>query len=94
MEISRHIPMPRRIWSFGGRIHDAIESGNGFVVRALLAIGMDIEELDSNGRTPLVHAVENHQEAIYKLLLEKGASVGPLKAFTSGMDIKERSLTH
>ena len=56
-----------------GRIHNAIENGNVFVIRTLLALGMDIEELDSNGRTPLVHAIMKHQEAICKLLLEKGA---------------------
>ena len=74
-----------------GRTHNAIENGNGFVVRALLAMGMDIEELDSNGRTPLIHATLKCEEATCKLLLEKGASVGALKAFTSGMDINERS---
>jgi len=74
-----------------GRIHNAIENGNVFVIRALLAIGMDIEEVDSTGRTPLVHAIMKYQEAICGLLLEKGASVEPLKAFTTGMDLKERS---
>jgi len=74
-----------------GRIHNAIENGNGFVIRTLLAMGMDVEELDSSGRTPLVHAAVKHQVAICKLLLEKGASVEVLKAFTSGMDLKERS---
>ncbi|KAF8455167.1 ankyrin repeat-containing domain protein [Terfezia claveryi] len=76
-----------------GRIHNAIENGNVFVVRTLLAMGMDSEELDSNGRTPLVHAIMKHQETICKLLLEKGAcaSVDVLKNFTSGTDLKERS---
>jgi len=82
-----------RIWSSRGRIHHAIENGNEFVVRTVLAMGMDIEELDSNGRTPLVRAIMKQQEAICKLLLEKGAcgSGEALKAFTSGMDLKERS---
>jgi len=70
-----------------------IDLGNEFVVRTLLAIGMGLEELDSDGRTPLVHAAIRRREAICKLLLEKGASVEALKAFTSGMDIKERSGT-
>ncbi|RPB25043.1 ankyrin [Terfezia boudieri ATCC MYA-4762] len=76
-----------------GRIHNAIENGNVFVVRTLLAMGMDTEELDSNGRTPLVHAIMKHQEIICKLLLEKGActSADTLKTFTCGMDFKERS---
>ena len=76
-----------------GRIHNAIENGNGFVIKTLLAMGTDIEELDSNGRTPLIHAIMKHQEPICKLLLEKGAcaSVEVLKSFTSGMDFRERS---
>jgi len=78
-------------WSSRGRIHNAIENGNGFVVRALLSIGVDIEELDSKGRTPLIHATVKGQESICKLLLEKNASVGALKGFTSCMDISERS---
>jgi len=86
-------PRPRRIWSSRRRIHNAIENGNEFVVRTVLTMGMDIEELDSNGRTPLVHAIMKHQGAICKLLLEKGAcgSGEALKSYTSGMDLKERS---
>jgi len=38
---------------------------------------------------PLVHAAVKHQEAICNLLLEKGASVEALKAFTSGMTFTE-----
>ena len=79
-------PKSRSKRSSRGRMHNAIENGNVFVVRTLLAIGVDIEELDSSGRTPLVHAAVKHQEAICNLLLEKGASVEALKAFTSGMD--------
>ena len=61
-------PKPRRIWSSRGRIHNAIENSNEFVVRTVLAMGMDIEELDSNGRTPLVHATMKRQGAVCKLL--------------------------
>ena len=57
----------------------------------MLAIGIDIEELDSDGRTPLVHAVVKHREAICNLLLEKGASLDSLQTFTRGMDLKEKS---
>jgi len=74
-----------------GRIHSAIENGNRLVVKALLVMGMDLEELDSSGRTPLVHAAMKHQEAICIQLLEKGASLEAMKAFTSSMDINERS---
>jgi len=84
-------PNSRGKRSSRGRIHNAIENGNGFVVRTLLSMGMDVEERDSNGRTPLIHAAMKRQEAICKLLLEKGASVEALKALTSGMDLKEKS---
>jgi len=90
MEIPRS-PKSQSKRSSRGRIHNAIENGNGFVVRTLLAIGGDIEELDSSGRTPLVHAVVKQRESICKLLLEKGANIGALEVFTSGMDPKERS---
>ena len=85
-------PKSRRRWSSRGRIHNAIENGNEFVIKTLLAMGVDIEELDSSGRTPLAHAAVKHQEAICKFLLEKGASLEALRAFTSGMDINERKL--
>jgi len=58
-----------------GRIHNAIETGNGFFVRSLLAMGTDVEELDSSGRTPLIHALEKQHVAICKILVEKGASI-------------------
>ncbi|KAF8423351.1 ankyrin repeat-containing domain protein [Tirmania nivea] len=90
IETHRSRPYSRRKWSSRGRIHNAIEAGNEFVVRTLLNMGMDVEELDSSGRTPLVHAAVKHQEAICKLLLEKGAKVGALKTFTSGMTFTER----
>src|SRR5205085_189438 len=48
-------------------------------------------EVDMEGRTPLVYAAVNHQEAVCKLLLEKGASTEVLKAFTKSMDINKRS---
>jgi len=68
-------PRPRRIWSSRGIIHNAIENGNEFVVRTVLAMGMDIEEADSNGRTPLLHAIEKHHVAICNLLVERGATI-------------------
>ena len=84
---------PRSKWSSRGRLHNAIEAGNELAVRTMLAMGMDVEELDSNGRTPLIHATVNCQEATCKLLLGKSANVAALGAFTSGMgmDIKEKS---
>jgi len=49
------------------------------VVRTLLALGADIEEVDSKGRTPLVHAAYEGHQAICKLLLEKGASIDAVR---------------
>ena len=66
-------------WSSRGRIHNAISGGNDNVVRTLLALGADIEEVDSKGRTPLVHAAYEGREAICKLLLEKGASIDAVR---------------
>jgi len=90
-EIHRSRPKTRRRWSSRGRLHNAIENGNSFAVRTVLAMGMDIEELDLNGRTPLLHATMKRQEAICKMLIEKGASIEALRLFTSGMNLKERS---
>jgi len=91
-ETPRNPAKPRTKRSSRGRIHNAVETGNVFVIRALLAMGMDIEELDSRGRTPLVHAIMKRQEAICKLSLEKGASASgeALNVFASGMDLPQR----
>lgn len=40
----------------------------------LLGCGADVEELDGDGRTPLVHAAVELQEPICEILLEHGAS--------------------
>jgi len=77
IETPRSPSKPRSKRSSRGRLHNAIENDNGFAVRALLALGMDIGELDSNGRTPLLHAIEKHHMAICKILVEKGASIIP-----------------
>ena len=52
-------------------------------------MGVDIEELDSSSRTPLLHAIEKLHVSICILLLEKGASVAAWKALTSGMTYTE-----
>ncbi|KAF8459991.1 hypothetical protein BDZ91DRAFT_851794 [Kalaharituber pfeilii] len=54
-------------------IHYAIREGNENAVQDLLTSGMDIEERDSKGRTPLGHAAYMGHERISKLLLERGA---------------------
>jgi ankyrin repeat protein len=62
-------------WSTKGRIHNAIAAGNDYVVRTLLTMGSDIEELNRNGETPLALALLKKRDVIAKLLLEKGASI-------------------
>jgi ankyrin repeat protein len=62
-------------WSTKGRIHNAIAAGNDYVVRTLLTMGSDIEELNLNGETPLALALLKKRNVIAKLLLEKGASI-------------------
>jgi len=79
-------PKSRRIWSSRGRIHNAIESGDECAIRTLLSLGVDIEELDSSSRTPLLHAIEKLHVPICILLLEKGAT---WEALTSGMTFTE-----
>ena len=70
----------------------AIDIGYDLAVRTIIHLEpWVLVEVDTEGRTPLVHATMKHQEATCKLLLETGASVEPLKAFTTNMDLKGRS---
>jgi ankyrin repeat protein len=74
------VSVPRRSssrlnWSTKGRIHNAVASGNDYVVRTLLTMGSDIEEVNRNGETPLALALLKKRNVIAKLLLEKGASI-------------------
>jgi ankyrin repeat protein len=80
----------RRKWSSKGRIHNAIASGNEYVVRALLALGSDIEERDRDGKTPLAHAVLRNREAIVKPLLQKGADFEVLTALGPTINLEGR----
>jgi len=70
----------------------AINMNYGLAVHAIIHLQPQVlEEVDTEGRTPLVYAAVHYQQAIYLLLLEKGASLDGLKAFTNSMDIHERS---
>jgi ankyrin repeat protein len=74
------VSVPRRSssrlnWSTKGRIHNAVAAGNDYVVRTLLTMGSDIEEVNLNGETPLALALLKKRDVIAKLLLEKGASI-------------------
>jgi ankyrin repeat protein len=73
-----------------GRLKSAIREGKETVVRMLLSMGADVEERDSQSRTPLAEAVLYKHESIVKLLLEKGASVDALKAIGTTTDLNGR----
>jgi hypothetical protein len=74
-------------WSSKGQIHNAISEGNEYVVRMLLALGSDIEELDRQDKTPLAHAVLSNNEVMVKLLCTgEGANTEALKALGSRID--------
>jgi ankyrin repeat protein len=45
------------------------------VMITLLENGHNLNPKDSNGRTPLLYAVDNGHEEVVKLLLEKGAKL-------------------
>ena len=70
-----------------GGTHRAIDNHVSFTIgklRLLIQLGADIEEVDSEGRTPLQHAAINLREDIYEFLLDSGAIVrtGALPAAT------------
>ena len=46
---------PRSKWYYG-RMHKAIETGSELVIRTMLTMEIDIEELDLHSQTPLIHA--------------------------------------
>lgn len=53
----------------------AVKQGHEAVLKVLLACGVDINEKDSDGRTPLLQAAASGNEVMAKLLLEKGANI-------------------
>ena len=59
-----------------GCIHQAIDRDTVEMIKLLVKIGADIEEVDSQGRTPLIHAASNFEHEICEFLLESGAGVG------------------
>jgi ankyrin repeat protein len=72
---SRRKSSTKAKWSSRGRIHNAIDAGNDYVVRMLLNLGADVEEIDREGHSPLAHACFKNGEAFVMLLLEKGADL-------------------
>lgn len=59
-----------------GSLHIAASKGSDRMVEMLLQQGLDRDERDSDGRTPLMHAVIRGHEAVARILLARGASLG------------------
>lgn len=62
-----------------GALHIAAQEGHEQILRELLQSGnMDVNQQDSDGRTPLLHAVMQNHEHVVRLLLTQGAQIGIL----------------
>jgi hypothetical protein len=58
-------------------LHIAAQKGHESIVRTLLQHGnLDCNERDSDGQTPLMHAVTGGHEAVVRILLAHGARIG------------------
>ncbi|KAJ5520977.1 hypothetical protein N7463_001430 [Penicillium fimorum] len=58
-------------------LHIAAQKGNERIVRVLLLRGnMDANKQDSDGRTPLIHAIIENHDSVVHLLLSNGARIG------------------
>jgi ankyrin repeat protein len=62
-----------------GAFHIAAQRGHEQILRVLLQRGnTDVNQQDSDGRTPLLHAVMQNHEPVVRLLLTQGARIGIL----------------
>lgn len=60
-----------------GALHIAAQRGHEQIIQVLLQSGnMDVNQQDSDGRTPLLHAVMQNREPVVRLLLKQGARIG------------------
>ncbi|KAJ5817313.1 hypothetical protein N7447_009546 [Penicillium robsamsonii] len=58
-------------------LHIAAQKGNERIVRVVLLRGnMDANKQDSDGRTPLIHAIIENHDSVVRLLLSHGARIG------------------
>ncbi|KAL4946453.1 ankyrin repeat-containing domain protein [Aspergillus oleicola] len=72
-----HINSLERGWI--GALHMAAQRGNDRIVRLFLLHGTrtaEVNETDSEGRAPLLHAVIGGHESVARLLLAHGAKIG------------------
>lgn len=56
-------------------LHHAAQRGHADLVRTLNEMGLDVNELDKHGRTPLYLACHDHQFKSAKTLIELGAEI-------------------
>ncbi|OQE36962.1 hypothetical protein PENCOP_c011G04543 [Penicillium coprophilum] len=57
-------------------LHIAAQKGHENIVVLLLRGNMDANKQDSDGRTPLIHAIIENHESVVRLLLSHGARIG------------------
>jgi uncharacterized protein len=62
--------------ALAGPLHDAAQAGDVEKVRELLTQGVDVDERDARGETPLIKAALAGQTAAAAALIEAGADVG------------------
>lgn len=79
--------------AIGSRLNDAdffkyVENGEIGEVSALIDIGLDINSVNSLGRSALELAVENRQAAVVRLLLNKGAKTNTSNSTETPLLIK------
>ncbi|EPE34834.1 Ankyrin repeat-containing protein [Glarea lozoyensis ATCC 20868] len=68
-------------------IHIAARTGNDLILKILIQQDTDLNEKDSNGRTPLIYAVIEDHQTIVTALLAHGARINE-------MDCDDRSALH
>lgn len=68
----------REMAEFPESIGEAVRLGNRFIIKKMLDMGMDVNQVDPGGLTPLMVASKKGDIEIIRLLLERGANVNAL----------------